>query len=167
MVDTESMATRSGHLELDSLLDQFEENPEIQRLRERAYAHGRCDDISHQLVDFLHDRDLDQPWHEAYVSGDEWENGEMLLERICPEDFGYDDRPIEGCNSHILVMVDIHNERFSVDYTAAQYGYSEFPLIQRLLEVDGEDCWRRDFVVGECDPRGLNGARLRQSGLAV
>ena len=160
------MAIRSGHSELDSLLDEFEENPDVQLLRRQRYADRRCGEIAEELVDFLRDRGLDKPRHEAYVSGEEWENGEMLLERDAPEDFGYEDRSIAGCNSHVLVLVDIAGERFSVDYTAAQYGYSEFPLVQRLLDADGDDVWQRDFVPGIRNVHGVEDSRLRASLLA-
>jgi hypothetical protein len=59
-----------------------------------------------------------------------------------PEHWGYEDRSVEGNPSHTVVQVSFGpDETYMVDFTAAQYGYSEFPMVQKL---DGES-WQRNW----------------------
>jgi hypothetical protein len=140
------MAEQTGHSELDGLLEEFSLRPQVAALRRSADALGSCETASQALVDLLRGRGFDKPGREAYLSGDEWEDGIMVRERVSPEDFGYQDRTVSGHNSHVVALVDLGAETLLVDFTAAQYGYREFPLVQRLLRDErGQsfECWER------------------------
>jgi hypothetical protein len=59
------------------------------------------------------------------------------------ERLGYADRTISGqFDDHIVTVVHDGAARFLVDFTAAQYGYTEFPMVQRLAP-DGS--WQRTW----------------------
>lgn len=66
-----------------------------------------------------------------------------------PDALGYKDRTIVGCSGHcvaILTYVDEEVMEFMIDWTALQYGYTEYPLVQK--RVDGE--WSMDFEPVAC-----------------
>jgi hypothetical protein len=54
---------------------------------------------------------------------------------------GYEDRG-PGSHVHVVVRCETSLGVFSVDWSAAQYGYMDFPLVQRLA-ADGS--WERDW----------------------
>jgi hypothetical protein len=134
------MAEQTGHSELDALIAEFAARPAIAPLRRSAEAMGSCEWASEAFVDLARGRGFDRAGREAYLSGDEWDGAVMVLERISPEDFGYYDRTVAGHNSHVVALVDLGAELVSIDFTAAQYGYPDFPLVQWL---QSGDCWSR------------------------
>lgn len=155
----EDKAVSTGLEDIDSLVIEFAKRPECARLRETKYAAGRGEEISELLVSFLRWHGWNRKGREAYISGDEWVKGEMIDEFVDPDyDFNYQDRRIAGENIHKLVFLDLpsHVEgitRLSIDFTAAQYGYKEFPLIQ-LLTPDGK--WLRGEDVAEYVKANIN-----------
>lgn len=137
----------TGDATLDRLLQAFAARPMIAPMRKRRRAEGSCDAVALDLVDYLRARGFATPGREAFLSGDEWHEGELVRELLSPEDFGYDDRTVAGLNSHVVCLVELEEERWMVDFTAAQYGYKEFPLLQRLERYDdassGKPVWSR------------------------
>jgi hypothetical protein len=127
-------------------LVRFGARPQIASLRDPAKADGCCQEVTQDLIDYLRLLGgFDKPGREAYISGDEWLDGEMIRDYDSPDDFGYTDRTRQGQNSHVVCFVDIGEETFAIDFTAAQYGYDAFPLVQRLTRgpSQDEDAWVR------------------------
>lgn len=60
-----------------------------------------------------------------------------------PDELGYTDRPVKGGGVHFASIVKHAGDQLMVDWTAAQYGYHEFPLIQR--RVNG--VWQRETAL--------------------
>lgn len=134
----------TGDAALDRLLARFAARPQIAVLTDPQKADGRCQEVAQDLVDYLRLLGgFDQPGREAYISGDEWVDGEMVRDYSSPDDLGYGDRSRPGQNSHIVCFVDLGEETLAIDFTAAQYGYEAFPLVQRLTRGDSqaEDVW--------------------------
>jgi hypothetical protein len=139
---------RTGIPALDALLAEYADWAPVARMRDPERADGSCELVATHLVDKLRERGFDRPGLEAYLSGDEWEGDEMVLERISPDDFGYQDRPLAGNNSHVVCLIDAGDCLYSVDFTASQYGYREFPLVQRLKG----GVWEREWKLPELAP---------------
>lgn len=136
----------TGDAALDRLLTRFAARPQIAGLKDPEKADGRCQEVALDLVDYLRLLGgFDQPGREAYLSGDEWVDGEMVRDYSSPDDLGYHDRTRPGQNSHVVCFVDLGAETLAIDFTAAQYGYEAFPLVQRLTRgaSQAEDLWER------------------------
>jgi hypothetical protein len=145
------MAAASGNPELDAAIDAFRargvwhvevmdwfddcyvsrERP-LDELKSVLGARGNCIHITNEFNEFLTELGLD-----ASMPVDN--EGRPIT--VSPEAFGYGDRPLSGLSEHMLSLVPRHGIVYSVDWTAAQFGYGEFPLIQRY--EDGE--WQRDW----------------------
>lgn len=127
---------RTGDAELDALIEQFTTTSHtwttnLELFRDPDRAELMCDLLSEKFAAFLEQHGI-----EAWAT----EDG-------TPENWGYHDRSIEGFSRHMVTAVDHNGHGYTIDWTAAQYGYTEFPLVQRLRE-DWEDlldrwerCW--------------------------
>lgn len=78
-----------------------------------AATAGRCVTISAAFAELCAARGLD-----AFVS-----------EPFGPDEFGYRDRPRRGLSTHSVTIADTDAGVFYIDWTAAQYGYTEMPKI--------------------------------------
>jgi len=164
-----AMAERSGDPELDALIDQFMEEEwkylcggetdfeNHMDYRNPYDAWGQCHDVSEYLTSWLNERGM-----KAHLPEDEPVMQDMpwMQQRRDPhpDDFGYADRPgveekpTTGPNAgneypsliqHHVVIVDRPTGRYMIDFTASQYGYQEFPMIQRL---DPNAQWEREWT---------------------
>jgi hypothetical protein len=77
---------------------------------------GRCVEVSVAFANHCAALGLD-----AFVS-----------EPQTPDEWGYVDRPLAGMDTHSLVIVDLGTRAFTVDLTAAQYGYPDAPIIREV-----------------------------------
>ncbi len=106
--------------DLDSL--QYQEGLDVQN------AQSRCLDVAEQFSDFLH----------AELNRTDLDILPYILTPECRDwrYFGYTDRPKpgdSGDDTHTMtIVVDDDGEIYGIDWTAAQYGYHEFPMILRL-----------------------------------
>ena len=146
------MAERTGQTYLDALIDEFQhegvwhveiydwsEDRHVTKarplveLRAPHAARGQCIHVADEFNRFLRERGV--------AAGLPLVNGRPML--VVPEALGYANRPRGGLSEHTLSIVRSGSEIYSIDWTASQYGYKEFPLIQRLENGS----WRRDFWV--------------------
>jgi hypothetical protein len=136
------MACQTGVVELDAAIeafladewqDQAGELWPVETLSEPGVAAHACYEIADQFVCFLRERGLT-----AHVSG----GAEDEQAQGSPDAFGYADRCLSGEPTHHLAYLDADGERYAVDFACAQYGYTEFPLVQRLA-ADGR--WQRTW----------------------
>ena len=140
------MAERTGIPSLDALLSRFAAQKQNSRLREAGYASGLCFTASERFIEFL----CRHKWNgEAYLSGGHEGSNPLAYELITAQELGYGDRSISGWEGHTLVLIEHESDIYSVDFTCAQYGYSEFPLVQRLDDTG----WVRDFLSSEREMR--------------
>jgi hypothetical protein len=99
-------------------------------LRDPEAALGNCSRSAHHFSEFLRLRGIN-----AYTERfDEFKGPPS-------KNFGYDERTVseDDWGRHYFTVVEYQDEAFIVDWTAAQFGYREWPLIQRRL--DGR--WQR------------------------
>ena len=146
-----AMAERSGDPELDAFIEQFKaghlheddyawqphENEDgstrpMDMYAEPDYGYGMCSTLSKEFADFLTAKGV-----EAWVSEDVAEH-----EKHTPQFWGYDDHEDAAAThpamhqeppypTHCVVIVIRPTGTFMVDWTASQYGYTEFPMVQR------------------------------------
>jgi hypothetical protein len=140
---------RSGVPELDEAIEAFRERGlwhvpvmdwlndgyveqarPLEELTTPLGARGNCVHLTEEFNEFLRERGL-----EALSPADEAGRPTALP----PEALGYADRSLAGLPGHTFSVVEAAGALYSVDWTAAQYGYRSFPLVQRF---DGRQ-WRR------------------------
>lgn len=148
-----SMAERTGDPELDKLIDQFltEEHDYIDMYRNSEDADGHCDEVSEFFAGWLSRHGM-----KATLSGGQTIHDEEGLQQwTTPDALGYEDRPgipnangevDKGHADHYTTTVHMPSGLYSIDWTASQYGYTEFPLVQKLDDSGG---WQREFTSAE------------------
>lgn len=128
------MPNFTGHAHLDRLIDEFRSSHVgtregellVEDLIDPQHAALLCNLVSQQFAQYLRSHGYDA----ECMSEDGW-----LAEG--PDDWGYGDHTIPGCEQHDLVLVAAGQDRdWLIDWTAAQYGYADFPMIQMQL-ADG------------------------------
>lgn len=155
------MAERTSIPELDACLTAFElSNPELEEpvdetdetidwsdlfsgtlseLREEpSLAAGLCTQLACELSEFAQAAGFDA------VSTEQPDPRSPLQGRGAhtPELFGYADRVCEsGYPFHAAVLFYFGEQVFLVDYAAGQFGYREFPLVQRFDSAQFERDW--------------------------
>lgn len=145
-----SMAERSGDPKLDQLIDQFilENKDRMKILRTQKGADGACEDESMAFVEYLWDHGI-----KARTSHGLYNPPKKLLPRWDieywrVEDFGYSDRLLPGNpdwgDQHVTVIAETKTGIYSIDFTAAQYGYSEFPMVQKMDAQNSQ--WQRQWT---------------------
>lgn len=92
----------------------------VDDLKDPKIANGLCHTLALSFADFAR-----QHGHEAWLP--KYGTG-------TPEAFGYTDRKIKGPIGHYWAYVKIGNETYGVDWTAAQFGYDDIPVVQKLTE---------------------------------
>lgn len=173
--------TRSGYQPLDELIDRYEveqvdlqgsfvledgskvQTPktivEARELVDPKLAFGQCVRVSLQFAEWLREEILaddarqDETW-------DPRRFGLVMTPHHGPDWFGYADRPVAGVDRHTAVVVSTAVGTFSVDWTAAQYGYNAAPLVQLRDELH----WESDVSK---NPRWLRTWTGDGSGVAV
>jgi hypothetical protein len=114
------MAEHTGDPELDELIEEFKHHGEcrlgneaddvwripISEFRKPEQAFMYCDAVSVSLVEFLKGRGV---------------------ERACVH---WTEVPVQFSLPHCVVRVEKDGRTYSVDFTAAQVGRQEFPLIE-------------------------------------
>jgi hypothetical protein len=153
----EAMAERSGDPQLDALIEEYlHENPQIEYelLEDFRYEPDRYDPAAVS----------GQDWWE--LNQDAWQNSTGKCMEVANHfavwlndkgiqadvgvgevgEFGYSDRTEPGNpndQTHAVTMIDKDGHTYAVDWSASQYGYSEFPMIQRLDDSGG---WQRQWT---------------------
>ena len=141
------MATMTGIQRLDRLIEIFgweagaeesmSDDGRIDYLREPLEAEGYCSTISCEFASFLLDHEVD-----AYDSGyganlpaaEYAEAGRNPFYGSTHDaaSFGYSDRTREpDYDQHSLTVIHWQDDLYLVDWAASQYGYPEFPFIQK------------------------------------
>lgn len=140
------MAEATGIPALDEAIDQFAcstfrwrhrdssiySERDVADLRRPEVARAQCGDVADQFSCFLGQQGIDTA--RSSIEDELW---------LTPEHWGYEDRPNPGIPAHAVTLVDAEGHLYAIDWTAAQYGYTQFPLVQRL----GEDGfrWEREW----------------------
>jgi hypothetical protein len=146
------------------------------RTRQRSTA--LCGRMTDHFVEFLISRG-----QRAYASDQQGENTWAW--------HGYADRTLQGNaydDSHCAALIDIGDRTYMIGFAASQYGYGEWPMVQRAGRYDGHAApvWEREWdlaLAGRegaimyhvCDAdqldqiarMGLIGAQIPQSGTAI
>lgn len=169
-----SMAERTGDPELDALINEFiKENPTImyeswsgseydkqQPLDAMEYqpgipgeeqnSVGMCGVAAEQFAKWLREHKIN-----AVVGDEEWTyanifNGMDPIQYEHDADiFGYADRTDPGNDwdtTHCVTIVEKDGHTYAIDWTASQYGYSEWPMVQRLDRIeDSQAFWQREW----------------------
>lgn len=157
----EAMAERTGDPELDALIEQYlarnefdwwenafegnkfmgdtwtreqleqnqvEENGaygpgDLSKMRDPGVAEGQCGSLARDFQRFMQARGI---------------KVELLSDN--PENLYHDVG--ENTGGHAVTLVHFHGQIYSVDWTAAQYQYKEFPMVQRL----NDGGWQREWT---------------------
>lgn len=138
------MARRTGDKVLDEKIERFIE----WGLRESCLRHcieggsGMCDDMTAAFQRQLRDRLPDGYRFEWVALLDDrlWNMGNFP-EAHTFEVYGYDDRGFGQPQHHMTEITTPDGDTFTVDFAAVQYGYLDFPLVQRRAP-DGS--WQRE-----------------------
>lgn len=133
---------RTGISQLDALARRFEAEESVYlsgadidkpvaEWRSCSADNAACHAIAEVFVEFLAEEGI-----EAELS----DEADQEWFADSPDALGYNDRPVQGVTWHTVAIVYCDDQVFSYDWTAAQYGYKEFPLIQRYQSGEG---WQR------------------------
>lgn len=110
------------------------------------YGWGMCSAISAEFAKFVYEQSPETTCTVSETAGGgsghtpeyfgyhDWEDAAAANEEMHMED----PMPL-----HCVVYIDEGDERYMVDFTASQYGYTEFPMVQR----QGPDGWEREFEI--------------------
>lgn len=90
----------------------------IDDLKDSKIANGLCHTLALSFQDFAEKNGF-KAWLPKKGTG-------------TPEAFGYDDRSITGHAGHYWTYVETDDGTYGVDWTAAQYGYEDVPVVQKL-----------------------------------
>lgn len=125
----------TGHPELDALIEDFRREPydeygdTVEMFRDPEQAHGNCADVTGVFVAFAKARGF-----KAYATDTDME--EMgYTPRIAPfGEIGFDENDEMQYGfypEHTVASIYVEGQRWPIiiDWTAAQYGYTEFPKI--------------------------------------
>jgi uncharacterized protein (DUF1810 family) len=132
-----SMAERTGDPTLDKLIEEYfgvlRSQMKVEELQDPQWAAGACVHETQRFVAFLQKNGVD-----AFIDD---------TRPYRPDEFGYQDRPLPGkFNQHIVAFVKMPSGTYMIDWTAAQYGYQEFPMVQRLND---EGSWDRQWTAAK------------------
>jgi len=134
------MDPRTGNPQLDTVIERFLDREvcctktdrlPVRALEDPALATGECANLAWQFSAFAHAHGL-----------------KAKVLDSSPDRLGYDDRPLRGVFAHAVAVVG----RLAVDFTAAQYGYVELPLISER-RPDGS--WQHASTASAKRPSGL------------
>jgi hypothetical protein len=140
----------TGYTDVDALIESYRSlavhdathaegarDVPVEALRDPVTAEGLCwlvaDDFAHHLRKHLQGEDANIRL-ESENDDEEPPHGMA---------WGYDDRTRDpGYGGHTLVVIERGLERTTVDWTASQFGYAAFPLVQRMV-IGEDDSWQR------------------------
>jgi hypothetical protein len=142
-----AMADRSGVSEIDDLIEEFLHTPmgdwttdtsPIEALKDPARAHGNCQVVTEQFVDFAKSKGLN-----AYVTNTDLDElgytpdgkpqGEVLAPDGAITHGFYDEHTVAS------IYLPQHNFPIIVDFTATQYGYTDHPKVFSKVAATVED----------------------------
>jgi hypothetical protein len=156
------MAERTGEPEIDALIESFiEKNPEVahcildipldpptvplKELRHPGWASNKCGEVSALFADWCEENGY--PAHSYQTAGIERDHPLFDTNAIAfgeqqpvyhPDFWGYQDRMYQGVPGHDVTLIQGQSGIwYMVDWSAAQYGYKEFPMVQRIDDVEG------------------------------
>lgn len=89
----------------------------VDDLKDSKIANGLCHTLALSFQDFAEKNGF-KAWLPKKGTG-------------TPEAFGYDDRSITGHAGHYWTYVETDDGTYGVDWTAAQYGYEDVPVVQK------------------------------------
>lgn len=112
-------------LALQEAIDEF--RPRVEGYRDGLSARGRCWYASEEFAKFLYARGIDA------VEWGAWRY-QLGLEEERWTQWWQD-------SGHVICAVWMDDRIFTVDWTAAQYGYGEFPLIREVAELPRQNPW--------------------------
>jgi hypothetical protein len=130
-----SMAERSGDPTLDKLIAEFSAQ-DFGSLPDINFQ-GMCDYVSEMFVSWLNKRGVEADY--VSMSSTPERDADPPLHSF--DELGYSDRG-PGYSGHTVVKATMPSGTYLIDFTAAQYGYKEFPMIQKL--DDGN--WQREWT---------------------
>jgi hypothetical protein len=141
------MAERTGDPELDKLIEEFanhdmlwpdDEALPISEMRDRRKAKGMCGEVTTAFQAFV--------WHETdgaiYPDNVEMSDGASDARSPTFEEMGYGDHK-PGEPRHLVSKFEMPSGTYLIDWTASQYGYKEFPMVQRLDAGQ----WQREWAI--------------------
>jgi hypothetical protein len=167
-----AMAESTGDPELDAILTGFLEEEikpqaaeEGVEWREWISQPGICGDMASWFHDWLwRQTGKNQDWRATPVPGAVRYTGTFYDPDLdcaalphpwtgfpmnTPDEHGYADRPVPGADDHEATLLQSADGRvYLVDWAAGQYGYTEFPMVQRL---DGGGGWERQWAAKTAD----------------
>lgn len=141
-----AMAERSGDPALDKLIEEFgpfyeqiapriqaepgaEPLPTLDHYRDPNASAGMCGSLAMLFEHYAQSKGFDAQFSQAPYD--------------TPEGLGYTDRTNQGHDDHASVIVTVSSGKYSIDFSASQYGYKEFPMVQRLDDNGG---WQRQWT---------------------
>lgn len=150
----EAMADRTGQIDIDDLIDQFKHMPvpreihdvtgpgaTVGDMHDPRMAWGNCNNLATYFAEFCQEHG----YQASCSQGDEFQHGEPDdLDWMHPAELGYEKYdPQTHLDGHAVTFVHSHDGSvYTVDWTAAQYGYTdEFPLVQRLDQSGQQHLW--------------------------
>lgn len=125
----------TGYPEVDKLIEDFKRQPGISGYRDGEVAHGYCQVVAEEFVDFCKTRGMKAYTNDVYLD----EIGYSIQPGSKGGEIGFDenDEMIYGhYPEHTIVALypdpdatPYGGPAVYVDFTASQYGYSEFPKV--------------------------------------
>jgi len=176
------MAERTGDPELDALIDQFmkeeyqylcggEVDPEnAADYRNPEDAYGQCWEVSTYFANWLNQHGMqanlpedepvmqDMPWTQEKRDPHPWDYS--YNDMPGSEPYGYRGEDYDPSDQHHVVIVRRPSGTYMIDFTAAQFGYTEFPMVQRFDQGQWQRQWTSavgdsfnigDRILGETD----------------
>jgi hypothetical protein len=147
------MSTRTGNERLDALLERFaRENPGCNKS-------GDCQLVAERFTELARAEGF-----EAFDSCEHHEASPFPAPAMAkyPHMIGYEKPEELIWDTHYLTLVREGDEIYTIDFTAGQFGYGEWPLVQRMISPGGWEpyvnewgnqdvrhfapAWERDFV---------------------
>lgn len=110
---------------LAEAIDAF--RPRVEQYRDGRTARGMCWSAAEQFAAFLNER-------RAAAARPYGGWAKDLLGHTLPTEWWQD-------SSHVVCVVRVDGRQFIVDWTAAQYGREEFPLVDEVDELPKENPW--------------------------
>jgi hypothetical protein len=137
----------SGIKRIDDLIDEWKAlNPEcalnyetdevltLDQMQNGSLAFNNCGPISHEFEEFVRQRAPEIEIVSEQDAGFSYGG---------PSEWGYQDATDgDPDGEHRAALLKVNGETFMVDWTATQYGYEQWPLVQKLVDPN-ELKWER------------------------
>jgi hypothetical protein len=166
-----AMAERTGDPELDKLIEGFisqiasrwQHERDNNATQARSWQEwisdpGICGEMSSWFHDWLFQSGIPDwedegtsfsgTFYDPELEGQNLDHPWTGTPMNTPDQHGYEDRSIPGHDDHEATLLRNKDGRiYLIDWASGQYGYKEFPMVQRL---DG-DQWQRQWTAAEDD----------------